>query len=136
MPAQHDRLWVTANGLMLALFALSAVVQVNDPDPIGWIAIYLAAALVCLFVLLRRQRWWVAAIVGTVALVWAATLAPRVVGVVPFASMFEEFEMRDIAVEESRELYGLLIVAVWMLAVAVVLWWRTRRRDSMPLAKL
>jgi hypothetical protein len=58
--------------------------------------------------------------------VWAGSLSPRVLGVVPFMSMLEEFEMKDIRVEESREMYGLLIVAVWMLVVAVVLWRRQR----------
>ena len=121
MQASRGRLWLFANGLMLVMFVFSAVVQVNDPDPVAWIAIYTAAAMVCALVLAGRQRWWVAAIVGAVALVWAATLSPRVIGIVPFTSMFEKFEMKDIHIEESREMYGLSIVAAWMLVVALVL---------------
>jgi hypothetical protein len=30
--------------------------------------------------------------------------------------------MRDIGIEESRELYGLLIVAAWMLVLTVRAW--------------
>ena len=112
------KLWLGANGLFLLMFAFSAFVQVNDPDPLLWIVIYAAAAVVCGLELRQRTPWWAPAAVGVIALIWAVTIAPRVFGVVPFASMFEEFEMKNVQVEESREMYGLLIVAVWMLAVA------------------
>ena len=32
------------NGLFLLAYLLSALVQINDPDPAIWIALYLAAA--------------------------------------------------------------------------------------------
>lgn len=107
-----------ANGMMLLAFAFSMVVQVNDPDPWSWMAIYGAAAIVCGFALIRRASSRIAAAVAVTALAWAATIAPRVIGQVPFTSMFEEFEMKDLGVEQSREMYGLLIVAAWMLTVA------------------
>jgi hypothetical protein len=114
------RLWPAANGLFLLLFAFSAIVQVNDPDPLLWIAIYAAAAVLCGLEMRQRTPWWAAPLVGVIALLWAGTIAPRVLGVVPFASMFQEFEMKDAGVEESREMYGLTIVAVWMLAITSV----------------
>jgi hypothetical protein len=119
------RLWTGANALFLLMFAFSAFVQVNDPDPLLWIAIYVASAVVCGLELRRRTLWWAPATVGVIALLWAGTIAPRVLGVIPFASMFEEFEMKDVHVEESREMYGLLLIAVWMLAVMYA---TTRRR--------
>ena len=109
--------WRIADGLFLLLFAFSVVVQVNDPDPFRWIAIYSAAALACL--LGNQLHWTVPVAIGLVALGWAATLAPNVLGRVPFLSMFEEFEMKSLAVEESREMYGLLIVAFWMVVLAI-----------------
>jgi hypothetical protein len=66
-----------------------------------------------------------------VALVWAATIASRVVGQVPFLSMFEQFEMKDVHVEESREMYGLLLVAAWMTAVAVAAARRKRVTETL-----
>ena len=42
---------------MLLLFTFGAVVQVNDPDPVRWIAIYALAAAACLLSLLRRLHW-------------------------------------------------------------------------------
>ncbi len=112
-------LWTVANALMLLAFVFSVIVQFNDPDPLLWAAIYAAAAVACSLELRRRTPFTLPAAVAAVALAWAATLAPRVIGRVPFASMFVEFEMANVAVEESREMYGLLLIALWMIAVAV-----------------
>src|SRR5574339_99254 len=91
--------WRILDGVFLLLFAFSVVVKVNDPDPFGWIAIYSAAALACL--LGNQLHWTIPVAIGLVALAWAATLAPNVIGRVPFLEMFQEFEMKDPGVEES-----------------------------------
>jgi hypothetical protein len=70
---------------------------------------------------------WLPAVTGLGALGWAATIAPRVLGKVPFGDMFGAFEMKNTGIEESREMYGLLLIAIWMGAVAVTAW---RRRLS------
>ena len=44
-----------------------------------------------------------------------------------FFSLFSQWEMKDIHVEEAREMYGLLIVAVWSTAVALAVWRRRNR---------
>jgi hypothetical protein len=67
-------------------------------------------------------------VIAVVTLAWAATIAPRVIGKVPFGAMFDEFEMRNIAIEESREMYGLVFIAAWMAAVAVAAWRRKGKR--------
>jgi hypothetical protein len=122
--------WRAADALMLLLFTFGAVVQVNDPDPARWIAVYALAAATCLLSLLRRVHWTLPVVVGAVALLWAATLAPRVVGRVPFREMFGAFEMRTAGIEESREMYGLLIIAVWMAVLALRARWATVRAGS------
>jgi len=66
-------------------------------------------------------------ITGLIALAWAATIAPRVIGHVRFLDMFAEFEMKDIGVEESREMYGLLLIAGWMAVAAHRAFWGKRR---------
>ena len=66
-------------------------------------------------------------ITGLVALAWAATIAPRVIGQVPFLDMFQEFEMKDIGVEESREMYGVILVGGWMSFVAHRAFWKRSR---------
>lgn len=114
------RVWLAVNGLWALMFAFSVIVQYNDPDPWLWMLIHGAAAVVCVRAMMGRERWEAAAAVGVIAFIWAGTISPRVIGVVPFSSMFEEFEMKNVQVEESREMYGLLLITAWMLAVAFV----------------
>ena len=116
--------WTAANGVMLVVFAVSAVLQLNDPDPVSWVALYGAAALISGLEIRRRAGRLYPALLAVTALGWAATISPRVLGKVPFREMFAEFEMKSVPVEEAREMYGLLIVAVWMAAVAVAAWRR------------
>jgi hypothetical protein len=112
--------WRAANIVMMLVFVASAVLQLNDPDPLAWIAVYAAAAIMCGLEFTGRLRATYPMLLGLTALAWAATIAPRVLGKVPFRDMFAEFEMHDLGVEESREMYGLLIVAVWMAVLALV----------------
>jgi len=109
---------------MAALFVFAAAVQYNDPDPLRWMAIYLAAAAACVLAVLRRLPRWLPAMVGLAALVWAATLSPHVLGRVGMGEMVQAWEMKDVRVEEGREMYGLLIVVGWMAVLALVGWRR------------
>jgi hypothetical protein len=115
---------------MFLAFAFSVVVQFNDPDPVTWAAVYGAAAYISLLEIWRRNSAWFPGLVSFLTLAWAAMLAPRVIGKVRFMDMFAEFEMKDIGIEESREMYGLLLVAIWMAVVAIAAW--RRRTDSSP----
>jgi hypothetical protein len=123
----RSRFWTLANGIMLLMFLFSAAVQFNDPDPLGWIGIYGAAAAVCGLEIRRRHSAWAAAAVGLIALVWAGSLYYRA-REVPISLLFAEWEMRDLHVEEAREMYGLMIVAVWMIVIVSVGWRRIRLR--------
>jgi hypothetical protein len=125
-------LWTVANAIMCLAFLFSVIVQFNDPDPLTWVSIYGAAMLVCAFELRRRVHPLVPAAIALVALIWAATIAPRVIGQVPFGAMFAEFEMKNAGVEESREMYGLVLIALWMIAVASAAW--RRRSVVLPAA--
>jgi hypothetical protein len=103
------------NVLMAVLFFLSAALQYNDPDPIGWICIYSAAAIVSLWAAIRRVPLQIPAVVGAVALVWALTLLPRLVGKpIIWSQVFGAIEMANTVVEEVRETGGLLIITIWM----------------------
>jgi len=119
------RFWTLANGIMLLMFLFSAAVQFNDPDPLRWIGIYSASAVVCGLEIRRRASPLAALAVALIALVWAGSLYYRA-HEVPIGSLFAEWEMRDLRVEEAREMYGLTIVAVWMLVIASVGWRRAK----------
>ncbi|MEO7822999.1 MAG: transmembrane 220 family protein, partial [Gemmatimonadaceae bacterium] len=43
---------------MLLMFVFSTAVQLNDPDPLAWMAIYAAAAAVCGLEIRRRGPVW------------------------------------------------------------------------------
>lgn len=118
------------NYVMLAAFVLGVAVQYNDPDPWPWIVIYSAAAVACL----SFARGWMLrrlpVAVGLVALVWAATLVPDVLGHVGFGELFESIEMKGPEVEAGREMGGLLIITAWM---GVLTW--TARKSEFQISK-
>lgn len=126
------RAWVLADALLLLAFLFSVVVQYNDPDPGRWMALYGMAALACGLSLSGRGSWAFPAALALVSVAWASGIAPHVLGRVPFPAMFESFEMKNLGVEESREMYGLLIVAAWMTVLAVRWARRTRAADGPP----
>jgi hypothetical protein len=110
----------TINVLMAVLFLLAVVAQYNDPDPLRWMAIYGAACAVCAAVA------WIGGVpralpaaVAIVALAWSAAIAAAGARGADYASMFAAWEMRSPAVEQAREATGLLLVAVWMVVVAL-----------------
>jgi hypothetical protein len=72
---------------------------------------------------------WPAALLALGCLVWAATIGPDVLGQIPFGDMFGAWEMRNLGIERSREMYGLLIIAAWMIAIALNAL-RIRRRSA------
>ena len=100
------------------LFLLGAAVQYNDPDPLRWISIYLAASLTSFARVRGRLPWVVPAIVGLCALAWAATLAPQVLERGEFTAMFGAWEMANDNIETSREFWGLITISAWMAALA------------------
>jgi hypothetical protein len=124
------KVWRLLDGVFALLFVFAVVVQFNDPDPLKWVLIYAAAAWASLLSALGRVTRLLPSGVAAVALLWAATIVPRVVGQVPFADMFREWEMQNAGVEESRELYGLILIALWMASVAM----RATRRSMPPRA--
>jgi hypothetical protein len=117
-----------AHGLFAALFLLGAAVQYNDPDPLRWMAIYLGAAVSCVLAALGRTRWPLPAVVGLIALVWAAVLASDVLGAVRPGELVGAWEMKDARVELGREMYGLFIIAAWMGVIVVTELRRRPRR--------
>lgn len=120
-----QRFWTLSNGIMLLMFLFSAAVQLNDPDPLVWMGIYGAAAAVCVLEIRRRAPAWAAVAVALIALVWAGSLYYRA-HEVPISSLFAEWEMRDLRIEEAREMYGLTIVGAWMIVIISVGWGRAR----------
>ncbi|HJQ20215.1 MAG TPA: transmembrane 220 family protein [Gemmatimonadaceae bacterium] len=122
------KIWTAANVVMVLLFLFSASLQFNDPDPVQWVAVYTAAAVISGMEAARRTRVQVPIALALIAVVWAGFIASDVHNA-RFADMFAQWEMKNVQIEEERETYGLLIVAAWMIGIAVATW---RRRSPAP----
>ena len=104
-----------AKSFFAVLFLFGALVQLNDPDPLVWLVIYLVAALVSIFAIRKPRHLLAPVLVFVVTVVWALTLVPAVIQHVPFTDMFGAWEMKN----EGIEMYGLLIIASWMALLSV-----------------
>jgi len=109
------------------MFLLFAFVQVNDPDPILWILIYGAMAVVCILAAFKVYQKWV--------------MAAMLVGLIAYSSVFldgvqewwsqedksalfdDVAKMEHLYIEESREFLGL------MICVAVLIFQLIRSRS-------
>lgn len=111
-----------ADGIMVPLFLFSVAVQYNDPDPVRWMAIYLAGAIASAWSAWRSpaapRLLPFAATTALVALAWALSIAPRVAGTPGFPTFAFGDGMQNDVIEETREMFGLLITATWTAVIA------------------
>jgi hypothetical protein len=118
--------WLAGVNLVFAALCLIAAgLQYNDPDPVRWIALYVAAAAATVAALHTPSGWRAALLVAAVAAVWAAVLWSDVVGGVAPTDLWRKMSEKGGKVEEYREAGGLTIVAAW-LALAALLGRRAR----------
>lgn len=126
--AKVERSFVkTASAIMFIVLLLCVIVQINDPDPIRWMLLYGAGAL--LSVLAFRRIYTPAAPLLLLAYFGIAvylmpTWNPAAVG-----DLLNQSKMINHDVELAREALGLLIAAVWM-AVLSWKWWQGRRSPA------
>ena len=117
---------------MGVLFFVCVALQYNDPDPVRWMALYGAAALVCFAHAWRGALHPVfPRIVAVVAGVWGAWIAIHIQGAFEWHQLAETMHAGTPQIEESRESLGLFIVAAWMVVVAVF-----GRRAAAPAAEV
>lgn len=98
------------------LFLVSAALQYNDPDPLVWMIIWSFAGIISIAFALNRIFFTVPLVAGILALVGFFYTYPE---------KFEGFEIGagDIKnIEEAREAFGLLIIAIVMLVLALRGW--------------
>jgi hypothetical protein len=103
---------------MAVLFSLCVGLQINDPDPVEWMAMYGAAAVSS--AVLPARRWLAigAAVTGLVAAAWGAYLLHQVLDVLEFSDLVMKMDEKGGAVEVGREAAGLGLVAGFMLGGA------------------
>lgn len=121
------------NYLMIVLFALSAVVQYNDPNSVRWILIYGAACIISVLFARNKLNWVLGALVSGICIVWAIIKIPYLTAS-GFQHMMDEVRMTSIGITAAREFLGLLIIATWTTILAFVSY-RTGSKKESPTAR-
>ena len=104
------------NIVFAILFLGFAALQYNDPDPLVWIAIYMAMFAVCLLAFKQRNYKILNILLGLVYIGYAAMLTPALRTwwlSEDRALLFNDLaKMQFPYIEETREFLGLLICLV------------------------
>lgn len=129
---QPSRKWFRGSNAVAALvFALFAVVQVNDPDPLMWVVVYGVTSVLCGLAAVGRLPAFMAASWAGVLAAGAAFVAATANGEInPMPGFSQDSWMAD---EEVREALGLGLAAAWLLLDFVLLALVIRGED--PLAQ-
>lgn len=102
--------------LMAGLLGVCVGLQLNDPDPVRWMAIYGAGMGVSVLLPRHKPVAALALLVGLGAAAWALYLVNTVWGVIALSDLTSRMSEKGGAVEVGREAGGLAIEAVWLLA--------------------
>jgi hypothetical protein len=116
-------------GVMTLVFTFAAAVQWNDPDPLAWVAFYLALAASALGCALGREWLWLERAVALVAALAVLWLAPALADARREA--VSSFRMKSPEDEVVRELGGAALGLAWTGALLAS---RRRARPSTPVS--
>ena len=107
------------NLIFLLAFLLAALLQYNDPDPIRWVAIYIAAATLCKLQHFNQITPIFPVLLLIICLAWIGMLVPSLTQGVAWTDILDSLAMKTKAVEEAREIGGLVLVASWSAVIAI-----------------
>lgn len=121
------------SSILALMFFSFAFVQLNDPDPVLWIIIYLSMAAICILAIFNKYYKIVMAILAVGYLIYAVILFPGLVEWLQTENkslLFDDIaKMQHLYIEESREFLGLVIC----LAVLTVYWFRSTNSKSLEI---
>jgi hypothetical protein len=119
------------SSILALMFFSFAFVQLNDPDPVLWIIIYLSMAAICILAIFKKYYKIVMAVLAAGCFIYAVILFPGLVEWLQTENkslLFDDIaKMQHIYIEESREFLGLIIC----LAVLAVYWFRSTNSKSL-----
>ena len=108
------------SGVFAVLAFWAAYLQLNDPDPERWFAMYAAAGVVGVLFAAGKPRMEPALLVGIIALAWAGAIVPELAGRWQPSDLGAKMAPDRPEVEFGRELGGLTIVAAYCLGAFFV----------------
>ena len=102
------------HGFLIVLFIVFAGVQINDPDPWGWVVIYLGVSLAIILYMMGKDHLIVPLAGGVISLVGMILLIPD------FISWLQEgaptitgsMKATEPHIELTREFLGFIIAAI------------------------
>jgi len=101
--------------LALAIaFAIFALIQLNDPDPLLWVLLYAAAAAVCALDAFNRYEESLTLTMFGICLATALYFAPAIADWLAsqnLAELYGEMKAQKPFIEETRESLGALLAA-------------------------
>ena len=101
-----------------AMFAVSALLQYNDPDPIAWMLMWGAAAVVAALNFRGKSDCRVLAALAVVCVAWMALLAPGMIDFVRLGDwrlLTATMQAGQPLIEQAREFLGLGLILVYAL---------------------
>lgn len=92
------------------LFTAFAIVQLNDPDPLLWVLIYLVTAIIAFLFPHKKTNRWLLLVLGISFLTGAVLLFPPSLGAwLSAEEKSKSLGMTLPGIEEARESMGLLL---------------------------
>ena len=107
------------HGFMATLFALSALLQLNDANPWIWILFYLAAAAAPGLAAANNFKCAriIAGIVLAISVLWEISYIKQGAWQIPFWDLAEEWQMKNEQIIFGREFYALIWIGGWMALI-------------------
>jgi hypothetical protein len=118
------------SSILALMFFSFAFVQLNDPDSVLWIIIYLSMAAICILAIFKKYYKIVMVILAVGYLIYGIILFPGLLEWLQTENkslLFDDIaKMQHLYIEESREFLGLVIC----LAVLTVYWFKSTNSKS------
>lgn len=115
-------------GIWCLLFVFSAYLQLNDPDPVAWVTIYLVAAIFSAMAAMRIYPMIPLAVAAVLSLVGVIYYFPPSVSEwVAQEWAQQDLTMKTMEMEEARESFGFLLILI-VLTLALYMGWRKKTR--------
>lgn len=102
------------NIIIAAIFLLFAIVQYNDPDPWGWMALYTMVAGISAFAAFKKYNRWIILTGIVICLIWLGFLIPEFIHWIQMGmpNIAETMKAEEPHIEYTREFLGLFLCLI------------------------